>query len=143
MLGYRPRQSCGYLLGCRVLGAVCYHHGGERDEMTQQRRCLTPLQFLKEREHEVTPEQEAVQRQWSRRPSHSRTRSTPGRTIAITEHDPLLRRRRSFEEHHAIDTAEMEQSAGGTILGIHNLAIVFPQFIVSFPAYTNGQDSLN
>lgn len=28
VLGYRPRQSCGYLLGCRMLGAVCYHHGG-------------------------------------------------------------------------------------------------------------------
>ncbi|KAJ3554771.1 hypothetical protein NM688_g2936 [Phlebia brevispora] len=91
------------------------------------------MEFLKEREHEVTPEEEAAQRDWSRRPSHSRTRSTPARPIG-SERDPLLRRRRSFEEHHDLTSAvvsETEPLAGGTILGIHNLAIVFPQFIVA------------
>lgn len=31
-----------------------------------------------------------------------------------------------------LDAPDVEPVAGGTILGIHNLAIVFPQFIVSF-----------
>ncbi|THG97610.1 hypothetical protein EW026_g4422 [Hermanssonia centrifuga] len=89
------------------------------------------MEFLKEQEQEVTPEQEAVQREWTRRPSHSRTRSTPARPV-LTEHEPLLRRRRSFEEHHDLASApDADPVAGGTILGIHNLAIVFPQFIVA------------
>lgn len=32
-----------------------------------------------------------------------------------------------------LDAPNAEPAAGGTILGIHNLAIVFPQFIVSYP----------
>ena len=31
-----------------------------------------------------------------------------------------------------LDVPDAEPVAGGTILGIHNLAIVFPQFIVRF-----------
>ena len=88
---------------------------------------------MKEREHDVTPEQEEHQREWSRRPSHSRTRSTPAGGLG-NEREPLLRRRRSLEEYNDLANAaatEAEPSAGGTILGIHNLAIVFPQFIVS------------
>lgn len=83
----------------------------------------------------MTPEEEALQsRLTHRRPSHTRTLSTPVRPT-IQEHDerqPLLRRRRSFEEHHdMLDVPSSEPAAGGTILGIHNLAIVFPQFIVA------------
>ena len=89
------------------------------------------MEFLKEREHEVTPSEEAFQRRFARRPSHTRTLSTPARPTQ-DEQQPLLRRRRSFEEHHdMVDMPNAEPTAGGTILGIHNLAIVFPQFIVS------------
>ena len=94
-----------------------------------KRYTLTLRQFLKDREQDI-PEQEA-QQEWVRRPSHSRTRTAPGRLGS--ERDPLLRRRRSFDEHHDILAAGATESAsvaGGTILGIHNLAIVFPQFIV-------------
>lgn len=59
--------------------------------------------------------------------------SVPGRRPSAggSERDPLLRRRRSYEhglEHPTPD--EADTLAGGTILGIHNLAIVFPQFVV-------------
>ncbi|KAL4242080.1 MFS general substrate transporter [Abortiporus biennis] len=90
------------------------------------------MEFLKERERD-TPD--LMTEDFPRRPSHSRTRSTPAfrsSTAPITERDPLLRRRRSFDEHDA-DTFrnDSEPLAGGTILGIHNLAIVFPQFIIA------------
>lgn len=63
--------------------------------------------------------------------------SVPGRRpSAVNERDPLLRRRRSFE-HGLEHPSEEEVLAGGTILGIHNLAIVFPQFIVSHYFPTN------
>ncbi|EKM59137.1 uncharacterized protein PHACADRAFT_86979 [Phanerochaete carnosa HHB-10118-sp] len=79
--------------------------------------------------------QEAFQRRLThRRPSHTRTLSTPVRPTMqdIDEHQPLLRRRRSLEERHdMLDAPSAEPVAGGTILGIHNLAIVFPQFIVA------------
>ncbi|KAH9951665.1 major facilitator superfamily domain-containing protein [Amylocystis lapponica] len=83
------------------------------------------MEFLKEREVEVA---EAL----SRPTSHSRTRSTPALSTMIPaadEQSPLLRRR-SFDEADA-DAPEPESVAGGTILGIHNLAIVFPQFIIA------------
>lgn len=93
------------------------------------------MEFLKEREHEVTPGEEALSRRlMHRRPSHTRTLSTPARPTLqeFDEHQPLLRRRRSFEEHHDMaDAPSADPVAGGTILGIHNLAIVFPQFIVA------------
>ncbi|KIP07007.1 hypothetical protein PHLGIDRAFT_13479 [Phlebiopsis gigantea 11061_1 CR5-6] len=94
---------------------------------------IMEAQFLKERETEVTPEQETFQRSLAnRRPSHTRTMSTPARPIITNEHQPLLRRRRSFEEpHDLLDAPDADPVAGGTILGIHNLAIVFPQFIVA------------
>lgn len=86
---------------------------------------------MKEVEGEVAVDAE-VNGEWTRRPSHSRTRSTPAgrRNQAVNERDPLLRRRRSFDENEAGYVPEAESFAGGTILGIHNLAIVFPQFIV-------------
>jgi len=92
------------------------------------------MEFLKERENtldgEIVPRGSA-----DRRPSHSRTRSTPAarrRSEGQDERAPLLQRRRSFDQTDA-DTmfAEVDPVAGGTILGIHNLAIVFPQFIIA------------
>lgn len=76
-------------------------------------------------------------REWNRRPSHSRTRSTPAQPRNDGQHEraPLLRRRRSFDEHGSDPVSpEADALAGGTILGIHNLAIVFPQFIVRHTA---------
>ncbi|KAF7288297.1 ANK-REP-REGION domain-containing protein [Mycena chlorophos] len=67
------------------------------------------------------------------RPTHSRTLSVPvPARRGSNEREPLLRRRRSFD---AVD-AEQEvppaaRVAGGTILGVHNLAIVAPQLIVA------------
>ena len=58
--------------------------------------------------------------------------SPPGNfTNSTDERQPLIRRR-SYEEYEA-DIQESGPAvpvAGGTVLGIHNLAIVFPQFIV-------------
>jgi len=68
-----------------------------------------------------------------RRPSHSRTLSAPGfRSAPPSERQPLLRRR-SFDEYenNADDDSPRAPVAGGTILGVHNLAIVCPQFIVA------------
>ncbi|KAI0347164.1 MFS general substrate transporter [Trametopsis cervina] len=87
------------------------------------------MEFLKEREQD-TPENGPPRHQ-SRRPSHSRTVSTPARPSGISsEREPLLRRRRSFDNELTASPDE-DPVAGGTILGIHNLAIVFPQFIVA------------
>lgn len=97
------------------------------------------MEFLKERERDVNEESEAIAREWTRRPSHSRTLSTPAirrnsrQGEDEGERTPLLRRRRSFDQHNPDATPEAEAAVGGTILGIHNLAIVMPQFIVSAP----------
>ncbi|KAF8917872.1 MFS general substrate transporter [Mucidula mucida] len=67
------------------------------------------------------------------RPAHTRTLSTPG--LRVGERQPLLRRR-SLDEFDAgsDDIPPATPVAGGTILGVHNLAIVMPQFIVSLAA---------
>ncbi|KAI0638097.1 MFS general substrate transporter [Trametes polyzona] len=79
---------------------------------------------------------DATAREWLRRPSHSRTLSTPAvrrnSRQGENERTPLIRRRRSFDQHDASALQpEAEAAAGGTVLGIHNLAIVMPQFIVA------------
>ncbi|KAI0719641.1 MFS general substrate transporter [Cerioporus squamosus] len=91
------------------------------------------MEFLKERERDANEDGEVIAREWARRPSHSRALSTPvmrrNSRPAEGERAPLLRRR-SFDQHNP-DAAPQEAVAGGTILGIHNLAIVMPQFIVA------------
>lgn len=94
------------------------------------------MEFLKEREGEAEEDGGAIAREWAHRPSHSRTRSTPaaGRNSRHAPHDertPLVRRRSL--EHRNPDSVPLEAEAatGGTILGIHNLAIVMPQFVVA------------
>ena len=48
----------------------------------------------------------------------------------INERTTLLRRN-SLRVDYEADTGEVPKPmAGGTVLGIHNLAIVFPQFVV-------------
>ncbi|TEB35620.1 MFS general substrate transporter [Coprinellus micaceus] len=72
-----------------------------------------------------------------RRPSHTRNLSTPANPRrmsrrAMDERRPLLRRRSHDELDSALDTDNNTTAlAGGTVLGIHNLAIVMPQFIVA------------
>ncbi|KAJ4478242.1 hypothetical protein J3R30DRAFT_3289922 [Lentinula aciculospora] len=67
------------------------------------------------------------------RPLHSRTHSTPGlRNVHSNERQPLLRRH-SLDEigNDSINGSSPHTPvAGGTILGVHNLAIVMPQFMV-------------
>ncbi|KAF7433062.1 hypothetical protein PC9H_005008 [Pleurotus ostreatus] len=68
----------------------------------------------------------------AQRPEHARTLSTPGfpRRPSATERTPLVRSR-SFDEYDVNPDEEATPVAGGTILGIHNLAIVMPQFIIA------------
>jgi hypothetical protein len=51
----------------------------------------------------------------------------------LNERQPLLRRQ-SLRLDYEAETGEIPTPpAGGTILGIHNLAIVIPQFLVRHP----------
>lgn len=89
-------------------------------------------QFLKELDR--PPPAERPVPTANRRTSHTRTVSTPNllRVALLSERQPLLVRRRSFEDQADNgDSRKNASLAGGTILGIHNLAIVFPQFLVS------------
>jgi len=90
----------------------------------------TSHQFLKELDR---PPPERPVPTANRRTSHTRTVSTPNllRIALLSERQPLLTRRRSFEDHADNGDSRKTRLAGGTILGIHNLAIVFPQFLVS------------
>lgn len=47
------------------------------------------------------------------------------------EREPLIRRRSLGPPGEENELAEAQPVAGGTVLGIHNLAIVMPQFLVS------------
>ncbi|KAF8974437.1 hypothetical protein BDZ97DRAFT_1646725 [Flammula alnicola] len=73
--------------------------------------------------------------QETRRPLHARNVSTPshGRpSFSGGERQPLIRRR-SFDDYdnHPEEDMPATPLPGGTVLGIHNLAIVMPQFIVA------------
>jgi len=71
--------------------------------------------------------------QETRRPIHARNISTPGHNRpGPGERQPLIRRR-SLDEFDNLPEEDIPSSTlpGGTVLGIHNLAIVMPQFIVS------------
>jgi len=93
------------------------------------------MEFLKELDENAAdpkPNHEATN-QISRRTLRGRIRSSPQiHTDTAHERQPLIRRR-SYQDYEAA----VEQSgptvpvAGGTVLGIHNLAIVFPQFVVA------------
>jgi len=90
------------------------------------------MEFLKELDQSSEPERPV--RVVNRRASHTRTVSSPNllRTVLLSERQPLLARRRSFEDQgDNEDSQKAARVAGGTILGIHNLAIVFPQFLTA------------
>jgi len=53
-------------------------------------------------------------------------------TVTTNERQPLIRRRTHEEYEAAIEESDPTPPvAGGTVLGIHNLAIVFPQFVIA------------
>lgn len=85
------------------------------------------MELLKEPISPARPVQEP------RRPIHVRNFSTPGHNRPGSgERQPLIRRR-SFDEYDNAPEEDMPVSPlpGGTVLGLHNLAIVMPQFIVA------------
>ena len=101
------------------------------------------FQFLKEMEEIVEPTSPAQVRANSRIHSrahsraHSRTNTGSAsfaNFAAISERQPLLgRATAALENFEPEPLGRVDRSrpvAGGTVLGIHNLAIVFPQFIV-------------
>ena len=119
-----------------MLGTLRHHNGGQCLHTVGRTRLVfmaNSCQFLKELDSPA-PERAAIARTANRRASHTRTVSSPNllRTVLLSERQPLLTRRRSFEDQADNDDARKHpRVAGGTILGIHNLAIVFPQFLVS------------
>jgi len=93
------------------------------------------MEFLKELDEESTvpkPNHQSAE-EINNRSARGRAMSTPENfTDSTNERQPLIRRR-SYEEYEA-DVQESGPAvpvAGGTVLGIHNLAIVFPQFVVA------------
>jgi len=117
-----------------VLGTLRHHNGGRWSRTITCIRLVliaNSRQFLKELDR---PAPERPSRTANRRASHTRTVSSPNllRTTLLNERQPLLTRRRSFEDQADNEDAQKHtRVAGGTILGIHNLAVVFPQFLVS------------
>jgi len=65
------------------------------------------------------------------RPAHIRNFSTPSQAPTYGERQPLIRSR-SYDEYDTNSEDDMPETylAGGTVLGIHNLAVVTPQIIV-------------
>lgn len=119
-----------------MLGTLRHHNGGQWSR-TISPTCLVLIakshQFLKELDS-PTPEGTASARNVNGRTPHTRAVSSPDilRIAPLSERQPLLTRRRSFEDQADNEDAQTHtRVAGGTILGIHNLAIVFPQFLVS------------
>ncbi|KAL7419823.1 hypothetical protein Q5752_005739 [Cryptotrichosporon argae] len=81
------------------------------------------------------------------RPAHARAASTPAgpwrsqpaspsrpAAPAVDERTPLARSFSTADLEQAIDYTGSGPVAGGTVMGIHNLAIVFPQFIIAVVA---------
>lgn len=103
------------------------------------------MEFLKEMEKpdaNLVRGQNPRGRSPMRRPSHSRVASTPAYLhpgfLAQGERQPLLRNRSMDDSDAIADDESSSPVAGGTVLGIHNLAIVCPQFIVSIRRYDDS-----
>jgi solute carrier family 45 protein 1/2/4 len=95
------------------------------------------MELLKETKN-PNDDEDRIPTDYVRRPSaHLRALSQPTipRREGGDERQPLLRRR-SYDEYEQGNESTVEEKpvAGGTILGVHNLAIVAPQFIVSLMA---------
>jgi solute carrier family 45 protein 1/2/4 len=66
---------------------------------------------------------------------HAKIPHLPEAVTEVSEQDPLLGHSSEVESNAIAEDEASDceaRPAGGTILGIHNLAIVMPQFIVSF-----------
>jgi len=61
---------------------------------------------------------------------HARIPHLPEGATHVDEEDPLISNSSEDDSHDQGSDSE-KRPAGGTILGIHNLAIVTPQFLVS------------
>lgn len=112
------------MLGSGHVGAFCDHHGGNSPCFSIDPDLTAVLQLLKE-----PPPSVIVQ---DTRRVHIRNLSTPTHRPNSAERQPLIRRR-SFDEYDINPEEDIIPGtplAGGTVLGIHNLAIVLPQFIV-------------
>jgi solute carrier family 45, member 1/2/4 len=100
--------------------------------------CWVPFAIIMELLKEL-PSAPSAGVEESRRPLHTRALSSPDDTRRDTllslERQPLIRRR-TFDEYETgpENIVPAPPIAGGTILGIHNLAIVMPQFIIALVA---------
>lgn len=95
------------------------------------------MEFLKELEQ---PGANGTNGAADDRPAHGRSSSLgpafrPGQNSTLSETTPLIRSYSTADlEGASMEFAGQGSVAGGTIMGIHNLAIVFPQFIVALVA---------
>lgn len=109
------------------MGTVCNYHGSKFVFPCSRTDIHQFLQLLKEPPPPVRVVHD------NQRPFHTRNISTPSHLYRLTgERQPLVRRR-SFDEYENRLDEEIipgKPLAGGTILGIHNLAIVLPQLMV-------------
>lgn len=96
---------------------------------------MTPFlfQFLKEMDTPKKPSTAHASAVGTHTRNHFRAASSPTqhRWRRTDERQPLVRHR-SLGPIDEDELANAKPVAGGTVLGIHNLAIVMPQFIVSF-----------
>jgi len=118
-----------WAVACWVPFAIIMEVSGTIHPDTLLVLIIAPQQFLKELD---SPPPQRPTAPVNRRASHTRTNSSPNllRTTLLSERQPLLTRRRSFDQTDNGGTQKRAPVAGGTILGIHNLAIVSPQFLV-------------
>ncbi|CAG7848446.1 SubName: Full=Related to General alpha-glucoside permease {ECO:0000313/EMBL:CCA71223.1} [Serendipita indica DSM 11827] len=98
------------------------------------------MEYLKEVDAAAAAPPVAPQSYATRRSTHTRVASSPAIWRGMQnprgddERQPLLRRQ-SLRLDYEAETGEVPTPmAGGTVLGIHNLAIVFPQFIIALVA---------
>lgn len=144
IIGNSGHQFDWYMLGGSLLGSICDHYGGDITFFNVlQVETLTFPQLLKEMDEEASEttsnNSNLANSSRPRRPSsRNRAISSPSfPSDGPNEQQPLIRRR-SFEDYEEVVEADGSTApvTGGTILGIHNIAIVFPQFAVRKPLYT-------
>jgi len=101
------------------------------------------MEYLKEVDAGAIKQEKSIVGAFDGRPAHSRAISAPsfrfrGERLTSGERVPLLRRYSLKADGELAQDDDLSKSkkplAGGTVLGIHNLAIVIPQFIVSIVA---------
>lgn len=110
------------------MGALRDNHGGDIANLSNGMPRAETDQFLKEIEDSKRDDVSSTGDDDTR--GHGR--NTSSRTVSdVTERSSLLEQQPTLEgELENLDILPAQSVAGGTVLGIHNLAIVFPQFIV-------------